>query len=169
MSTALRPMLAKRMTGAAERLRIPLGPGIPHCASPKNYRELRQQVAADVKHLERIRNPQARRRVGELLIREAGRRVPLPRSIAAREDALLAKYPHSEQANGITAKRWKRRIPEPEGKDVAAWKTYRPDRLAMPWSDGYRNSQMSLPARRLLRAMLYLSRNQRRTDREAKA
>jgi thiol-disulfide isomerase/thioredoxin len=99
--------------------------------SPQKFPELRQRVAADVKRLEQIRYPNPDAEWANLLIQGNRQSGAIPESIAASEDALLAKYPRSEKAYNIISKRWIKAHPEPEGKDVAAWKTYRPDQLAM--------------------------------------
>jgi thiol-disulfide isomerase/thioredoxin len=99
--------------------------------SPQKFPELRQQVAGDVKRLEHIQNPKPDVEWADLLIQGNKQAGATPASINASEDALLVRYPHSEQASGIFSKRWIKAHPEPEGKDVAAWKTYRPNQLAM--------------------------------------
>jgi thiol-disulfide isomerase/thioredoxin len=129
--TALRPMLAK--TNDPERLQdYEFLWGLEfRTAPPPKYGELRQQVAADVKRLEGIKNPHPDADWADLIVKGEKQAEAAPETIRASEDALLAKYPHSEQAYDIIYKRWTKAHPEPEGKDVAAWKTYRPDQLAM--------------------------------------
>jgi thiol-disulfide isomerase/thioredoxin len=93
--------------------------------SPQKFPELRQQVAADVKRLEHIRNPNPDGEWANLLIQGSKQAGATPESIVASEDALLAKYPHSNPASSIAYKRWTKAHPEPDAKDVAAWKAYR--------------------------------------------
>jgi thiol-disulfide isomerase/thioredoxin len=106
---------------------------------PPKYGELRQQVAADVKRLEGVENPHPDAKWAQLLINGNKQAGASPTSIAASEDALLAKYPHSDQSYGIIAKRWTQAHPEPDAKDVAAWKTYRAEWVAVgkQWMENY--------------------------------
>ena len=107
--------------------------------SPQKFPELRQQVAADVKRLEHIKNPYPDAEWANLLIQGSRQAGATPVSITASEDRLLAKYPHSEEAYGIIAKRWTKAHPDPDAKDVAAWKIYRAEWLAASkrWMEDY--------------------------------
>jgi thiol-disulfide isomerase/thioredoxin len=98
---------------------------------PSKFPNLRQQVAMDVKRLEHIGKPNPDAQWADLLIRGATQAGASPDSITASEDALLARYPHSDQAYSVTSKRWIKAHPEPDAKDVSAWKMYRRDQLAI--------------------------------------
>jgi thiol-disulfide isomerase/thioredoxin len=92
---------------------------------PQNFPQLRQQVAADLKRLNRARNPHVDAAWANLLIQGSRQAGEGAGSITAREDSLIAKYPHSNEAYHVTYKRWEKAHPEPPAQDVAAWKTYR--------------------------------------------
>ncbi len=93
--------------------------------SPKDFPQLRQQVGEDVKRLEGITNPHPDADWAAHLISWSQQAGATPDVIRAKEDAIIAKYPHSGDAHGIVRKRWKNAHPEPkDGKDVAAWKSY---------------------------------------------
>ena len=112
--------------------------------SPKDFPALRQQVAADLKRLEHA-NPHPDAAWAQLLLhwqQECGcqSRRPLP----ASEDALIAKYPHSER--GLSH----HRVPLEQGASRAGCQrrrrmekvSRRPE--AMPWRNGFSNFPMLL-------------------------
>jgi thiol-disulfide isomerase/thioredoxin len=100
-------------------------------ASPQKFPELRQQVAADLNRLENIKNPNPDAEWAYLMIQGQRQSGAAPQAIALSEDELLVKFPHSEKAYLIIAEPWNKAHPEPAGNDVAAWKTYRHDQVAM--------------------------------------
>jgi thiol-disulfide isomerase/thioredoxin len=92
--------------------------------SPKDFPALRQQVATDLKRLEHA-NPHPDAEWVQVLINGSKQAGAAPESIRAKEDALIAAYPHSGEAHRIAFKRWQAAHPEPtDQKDPAAWKTY---------------------------------------------
>ena len=108
--------------------------------SPKEFPQLRQQVAADVKRLERITNPHPDADWASLLLHGSQQAGATPDAIRAQEDAIIASYPHSGNAQGIVWKRWKDAHPEPkDGKDVPGWKTYNAavEALQLGWIQQY--------------------------------
>lgn len=93
--------------------------------SPKDFAPLRQQVAEDVKRQERIINPHPDADWVSLLLHGSQQAGATPDAIRAREDVIIARYPHSGNAQGIVWKRWKVAQPEPtDSKDATAWKRY---------------------------------------------
>jgi hypothetical protein len=108
--------------------------------SPKDFAALRQQVAEDVKRLERIKNPHPDADWDSLLLHGSQQAGATPDAIRAREDAIIARYPHSGNAQGIVWKRWKSAHPEPtDSKDVAGWKRYNAavEALQLGWIQQY--------------------------------
>ena len=108
--------------------------------SPQKFPELRQQVAEDVKRLEHVKNPHPDAAWADLLIKGSKQAGAAPDAIHTREDALLAAYPHSGEAQNIAWQRWKAAHPEPtDAKDVAAWKSYNAahEALQLDWIKQY--------------------------------
>ncbi len=94
-------------------------------SSPKDFPALRRQLALDVKRLEAIKNPHADGAWANLIISGAKQSEAPTAEIHAKEDALIAAYPHSEQASEIVSKRWQKEHPKPtDQKDTVAWKAY---------------------------------------------
>jgi thiol-disulfide isomerase/thioredoxin len=108
-------------------------------ASPQKYPELRRQIASDVKRLEGIKNLHPDATWADLLIQGSDQAEASPESIKAREDALIANYPHSNEAYYVVHRRWDKAHPEPGAKDVAGWKTYRAESVAITrqWIQNY--------------------------------
>jgi hypothetical protein len=110
---------------------------------PKDFPALRQQVAADVKLLGRIKNPHPDADWANLLLHGGQQAGATPDAIRVQEDAIIAKYPHSGNAQSIVWKRWKAAHPEPiDSKDAAGWKTYNAARLKRSNSVGSSNIPM---------------------------
>jgi hypothetical protein len=108
-------------------------------ASPQRYPELRQQIASDVKRLEGTKNLHPDARWADLLIQGSEQAGASPESIKARENALIATYPHSNEAYYYLHQRWDEVHPQPDAKDVAGWKTYRAESVAITrqWIQNY--------------------------------
>jgi thiol-disulfide isomerase/thioredoxin len=103
--------------------------------SPKNFAQLRQQVAEDVKRLERTKIPHPDADWASLLLLGSQQAGATSDAIRAREDAILATYPHSDNAQAIVWRRWKVAHPEPaSSQDVAAWKRYNAEVQALQLS-----------------------------------
>jgi hypothetical protein len=93
--------------------------------SPRDFAQLRQQVAADVKRLESVKNPHPDAEWAALIVKGEKQAEAAPDTIRSKEDGLIAAYPHSDEANGIVSKRWEKAHPKPtDQKDTAAWKAY---------------------------------------------
>ena len=141
--TAVRPMLAK--TNDPERLQnYEFLWGLEfRTMPPPKYGELRQQVAADVKRLESVKNPHPDADWADLIVKGEKQAEAAPETIRAKEDALIAAYPHSGEANAIVSKRWEKAHPKPtDQKDVAAWKAYHDANWAViqQWMQQYPDS-----------------------------
>jgi thiol-disulfide isomerase/thioredoxin len=108
--------------------------------SPRDFAPLRQQVAEDVKRLERIKNPHPDADWASLLLHGSQQAGAAPDVIRAKEDAIVSGYPHSGNAQSIVWKRWKAAHPEPiDSKDAAGWKTYNAaaEALQLGWIEQY--------------------------------
>ena len=107
--------------------------------SPQRFPELRQQIASDVKRLEGIKNLHPDATWADLLIQGSEQAGASPKSIKDHEDELIAEYPHSDEAYYIVHRRWDKAHPEPDAKDVAGWKTYRAESIAITrqWIQNY--------------------------------
>jgi thiol-disulfide isomerase/thioredoxin len=125
VAAALRPILAKS-TDPDQLKDYEFLWGLEfRTTSPKEFPALRQQVAADVQRLDHIRNPHPDADWLSLLLNGDKQAGATPEVIRAREDAILAKYPHSGNAHGIVWSRWQKEHPKPtDEKDTAAWKAY---------------------------------------------
>jgi thiol-disulfide isomerase/thioredoxin len=108
-------------------------------APPQKFPELRQQIASDVKRLESIKNLHPDAAWAELLIQGSEQAGASRESIKAREDALIATYPHSNEAYYYVHQRWDRAHPEPNAKNVVGWKMYRAASIAITrqWIQNY--------------------------------
>ena len=150
---ALRPMLAK--TNDPERLtNYEFLWGLEfRTTPPPKYGELRRQVAADVKRLESVKNPHPDAEWADLIVKGEKQAEAAPDVIRAKEDALVAAYPHSDEANGIVTKRWEKAHPKPtDQKDTAAWKAYNDAKWALmqQWMQQYPDSYSPLGYYRLV-------------------
>jgi len=107
--------------------------------SPQKFPELRQQIASDVKRLEGIKNLHPDATWADLLIQGSEQAGASRESIRAREDAVIATYPHSNEAYYYQHQRWDRAHPEPNAKDVVGWKMYRAASIAITrqWIQNY--------------------------------
>ncbi len=91
---------------------------------PQEHPALRKQVAADVKRLETLQ-PHPDAEWMNFIINGYKQSGASEETIAALEDKLVQKYPHSDEAYGIVEKRWEKAHKEPEDqKDTAAWEAY---------------------------------------------
>ena len=140
---ALRPMLAT--TNDPERLKdYEFLWGLEfRTTPPPKYGELRQQVAADVKRLQSVKNPHPNAAWAGLIVKGEKQSEAAPDVIRVKEDALIAAYPHSDEANGIVTKRWEKAHPKPtDQKDTAGWKAYNDAKWAMmqQWMQQYPDS-----------------------------
>jgi hypothetical protein len=105
---------------------------------PQKFPQLRQQVAVDLKRLENA-NPHPDAGWAQVLINGSKQTGASSASITASEDALVAKYPHSNEAFHITATRWDKAHPEPDANDVAGWQRHRNEykKAAEDWIGQY--------------------------------
>lgn len=108
-------------------------------APPQKFPELRRQIASDMKRLESIKNLHPDGAWADLLIQGSEQAEASPESIKKREDALIATYPHSNEAYYYQHQRWDQAHPEPDAKDVAGWKKYRAESAAITrqWIQNY--------------------------------
>lgn len=91
---------------------------------PQGYAALRKQVAADLARLEKA-NPKPDAAWAAFLLFGYKQSGAPSEVITAREDQLLAAYPHSEQALRIVEERWMDAHKRPEKQDdTAAWAQY---------------------------------------------
>jgi thiol-disulfide isomerase/thioredoxin len=141
--TALRPMLEK--AADPERLQdYEFLWGLEfRTTPPPKYGELRQQISADVKRLEKVKNPHPDAAWADLILNGEKQAEASPETIRAKEDAIIAAYPHSDEANGIVSRRWEKAHPKPtDPKDTAAWKAYHDANWAViqQWMQQYPDS-----------------------------
>jgi thiol-disulfide isomerase/thioredoxin len=106
---------------------------------PQKFPKLRQQIASDVNRLEGIKNLHPDATWADLLIQGSEQAEASRESIRAREDAVIATYPHSNEAYYYVHQRWDRAHPEPNAKDVVGWKMYRAASIAITrqWIGNY--------------------------------
>lgn len=91
---------------------------------PQDYDAERQQVARDLARMEKV-HPKGDAAWQALLIAGAKQSGASKEAIAAREDRLMAEYPHSNEAYAIAYNRWDKAHPEPADQgDAAAWHEY---------------------------------------------
>ena len=92
---------------------------------PQEFGAERQQIAEDLKRLGHAnRHPDAA--WAAFMIKGYRQSQAAPKLMPAREDALVAQYPHSDEAYEIVRARWQKAHKKPEdAKDTAAWSSYR--------------------------------------------
>ncbi|MDR3717539.1 MAG: TlpA disulfide reductase family protein [Bryobacteraceae bacterium] len=95
-----------------------------HTHPPQEYDAVRKQVAADLERLEPLNSkPDA----GWLAFQVKGYQQSgaSPETLAAKEDRVIAAFPHSDEAYRIVRARWEKAHKEPEdGNNAAAWAKY---------------------------------------------
>ncbi|HEY3989662.1 MAG TPA: TlpA disulfide reductase family protein [Acidobacteriaceae bacterium] len=143
VAAALRPMLAKSTDPDLLKDYEFLWGLEFRTTPPPKYGDLRREVAADVNRIEGIKNPHPDAEWADLILKGEKQAEAAPETIRAKEDALIAAYPHSDQANGIVCKRWEKAHPKPtDQKDTAAWKAYNDANWAVTqqWIEQYPDS-----------------------------
>lgn len=97
---------------------------------PREHEVVRKQVAADLKRLEPL-NPAPDAAWLVFLKNGYKQAGASPEIIAAREDRVIERFPHSDEAYQIVRDRWEQAHKEPEDKtDASAWARYHTEHSA---------------------------------------